>query len=633
MIFLTNNKNFKSQQGVTLLLAILVLSSVLAISFSLATILLVEVRTSGDVIRTEDAWYGVSAISEEAIFNIKRNLPSGALTYDSQLGNVALTTNYPSRNDNIIQISVPPNSTFSDTANHYPIFDPNCPAPNPNPDPTNPDVFCRTNTTGGSGYGKVRLTYLNTGNIYPLSVYLCQFDPTKGVDASGANSQYYNSYACSNVNAPTTGQPNYWLTPSPNGYPLAANNSKDFGSAEGFDPTQQQELIFVNNSDQYIYVQVESFAADQVTRQGLPFFAQKVVDISGANAGIDRKLRIQVPIFNNTSNCAVNVYAHCRKITVTGSVAGGTLSNFPMLVTFTDSTLKTVGNGGNVQNSNGYDIVFTQNSDGSGMLNSEIESYNGSTGSVVAWVNVPSLSTGTAFYMFYDKPGVSGPSNPPSAVWSNSYVGVWHFPNGTTLSGADSTGFNNAALTGVSAATGQVDGAASFAGSSSSYGTYAGTNFPTGNTSVTISTWVKINSLAQYGIIGWGAGGTDRLMYFGINPNGQLKYGHWSDDGAWTASSLNTGTWYYVTYVHNGTTDTAYINGVTQGDKTVNTLNVPGSSFSMGYLAAAGLNIEYLNGYLDELRVSNIARSANWIATEYSNESTPSSFINVGPQF
>jgi len=52
----TESKFKKNRQsGVTLLLAILILSSIMAISFSLATILFVEIRTSGDFIRTEPA--------------------------------------------------------------------------------------------------------------------------------------------------------------------------------------------------------------------------------------------------------------------------------------------------------------------------------------------------------------------------------------------------------------------------------------------------------------------------------------------------------------------------------------------------------------------------------------------------
>ncbi|MCL5774788.1 MAG: hypothetical protein M1333_01085, partial [Patescibacteria group bacterium] len=59
--FAHNNR----QSGVTLLLAILVLSAIMAISFSLATIIFIEVRTSGDLVRTEGAIFGADAVSEQ----------------------------------------------------------------------------------------------------------------------------------------------------------------------------------------------------------------------------------------------------------------------------------------------------------------------------------------------------------------------------------------------------------------------------------------------------------------------------------------------------------------------------------------------------------------------------------------
>jgi hypothetical protein len=37
----------------------------------------------------------------------------------------------------------------------------------------------------------------------------------------------------------------------------------------------------------------------------------------------------------------------------------------------------------------------------------------------------------------------------------------------------------------------------------------------------------------------------------------------------------------------------------------------------------------WLNGVLDEARVSNIARSADWIKTEYNNQQSPASFCVV----
>jgi hypothetical protein len=36
------------------------------------------------------------------------------------------------------------------------------------------------------------------------------------------------------------------------------------------------------------------------------------------------------------------------------------------------------------------------------------------------------------------------------------------------------------------------------------------------------------------------------------------------------------------------------------------------------------------NGLLDELRISNTARSSGWIATEYNNQLNPGAFVNVG---
>ncbi len=40
----------------------------------------------------------------------------------------------------------------------------------------------------------------------------------------------------------------------------------------------------------------------------------------------------------------------------------------------------------------------------------------------------------------------------------------------------------------------------------------------------------------------------------------------------------------------------------------------------------------FLNGLIDEIRISNIARSSTWISTEYNNQSSPSSFYTVGNQ-
>jgi hypothetical protein len=47
-------------------------------------------------------------------------------------------------------------------------------------------------------------------------------------------------------------------------------------------------------------------------------------------------------------------------------------------------------------------------------------------------------------------------------------------------------------------------------------------------------------------------------------------------------------------------------------------------------IGATGISGEYFTGSIDEVRVSSIARSAAWIAAEYSNQNSPSTFYTVG---
>src|SRR4051812_17738334 len=78
-------------------------------------------------------------------------------------------------------------------------------------------------------------------------------------------------------------------------------------------------------------------------------------------------------------------YLYGKTITIQGSKISGTVTNFPVLISFTDANLKSTGNGGHVQSTSGYDIIFTLN-DCSTILPMQIERYVPSTGEYVAWV-------------------------------------------------------------------------------------------------------------------------------------------------------------------------------------------------------------------------------------------------------
>lgn len=61
-----------NQAGVSLLLAVLILAAVTAVAFSVATIIFIEIRSSGDSLRSEPNLYATLGLTEEALFQYKR---------------------------------------------------------------------------------------------------------------------------------------------------------------------------------------------------------------------------------------------------------------------------------------------------------------------------------------------------------------------------------------------------------------------------------------------------------------------------------------------------------------------------------------------------------------------------------
>ncbi len=122
-----------------------------------------------------------------------------------------------------------------------------------------------------------------------------------------------------------------------------------------------------------------------------------------------------------------------------------TLTNYPVLISVTDSSLKTLANGGRVRNTNGYDIVFrgldttTCGGPSACTFAHEIEKYDGTTGQLVAWVNVPALkaqtnTADTTFNILFGNRAISTSTAQPTSTWDSNFTAVWHLsqdPTGT----------------------------------------------------------------------------------------------------------------------------------------------------------------------------------------------------------
>ncbi|MBZ5607240.1 MAG: DUF2341 domain-containing protein [Acidobacteriia bacterium] len=336
-------------------------------------------------------------------------------------------------------------------------------------------------------------------------------------------------------------------------------------------------------------------------------------------------------------------WANRRAVTIGHSNVSGSsdLTNFPVLISVTDASLKSAATGGGVGKTDGTDILFTA-SDGVTKLNHELELYNAATGQLIAWVQVPSLSpvTNTALYMYYGNAGAGDQQN-KTGVWDSSYKGVWHLGDGTALAVADSTSNAlSAANSAAAAAAGKIDGAASFSGLSSSYlsvasspaldsttGTWAGWF----RTSQSVSgvyplLWARANGTSSHSGITLfleASTGHARVQVYGTGAPAAL-------DITGGSAALNDGNWHYLVLTFNASsTATLYVDGSAVASGT------PSQSWSFNGQAlrfAVALDSFWtpLNGAEDEFRVSSVVRSANWILTEYNNESSPSAFFNLG---
>ncbi len=312
-----------------------------------------------------------------------------------------------------------------------------------------------------------------------------------------------------------------------------------------------------------------------------------------------------------------------------------TQSNFPVLVLVTDNRLKTVGNGGHVQDSQGRDIrPYTDSTLSTAITGYEKVFYDGTAGTLEMWVKVSSLtSSSTPFVLAYGDSSISTDGS-SSTTWSNSFLGVYHLKDGTTLSVSDSTGSNNGTNHSVTATTGQIDGAGGFASASSQY-IDCGTAMNT--VAMTYSGWVKATSFPNSYNMPFGRDNGAQYFALLVKSNGKLacfaSNSGANYDGTGT-NTLSSGTWYYLsmTYDNVSGTITGYVNaGV---DKAVT-----GAGGGLATNAArtdigqdAGNAGRFWNGTIDEVRVSSVSRSANWITTEYNNQSAPGTFASLGTE-
>src|SRR2546425_5337124 len=312
-----------------------------------------------------------------------------------------------------------------------------------------------------------------------------------------------------------------------------------------------------------------------------------------------------------------NGYTYRRTITIDHTKVPNTdLNNFPVLISGTYSYLATPGNGGNVQNANGYDVIFTSDSGCATKLSHEVETYNAATGVVNYWVKVPTLShtTDTVFYMCYSNSGITTDQSNTTAVWDANYKGVYHLANGTTLSAADSSSnANNGTISNATATLGQMDGAASFNGSNAQIVV----GLVSLSTPMTVSLWLKETQRTD----GGGNPAYGNMIFFGnvgyleaSSNNGLLYFAGAAASWTSTGYTIPLNTWTRLEFVSTSSTLMVYANGSQVYSTSSDHFSNLNSYFD---LATWGQSVGWFHGSIDFLRIPPTQRSALFTSTKH----------------
>ena len=276
--------------------------------------------------------------------------------------------------------------------------------------------------------------------------------------------------------------------------------------------------------------------------------------------------------------------------------------------------------------STGADLRFTTGS-ATEPLTYEVDEWR--VDRAIVWVRLPILEpTGSTIFLYYGNAAASAPEF-STAVFDDDFVGIWHLADAGEAEQLDASSYNNHGqpVGAVTSDVGVLESAARFDGTSF---------INAGNASIfeltstgTLSAWVRFDSLTTFA-------SPVAKTEFGDNPNYSYGFRRDGESSGSMAATVSDGVddaealteisppaldrWYHYTARWDGSELVMFIDGersgaaVTQRTSQTNSAhNVTiGCAFSPGCTSDAGVD-----GVVDEVRISRIARSNDWIATQF----------------
>lgn len=257
-------------------------------------------------------------------------------------------------------------------------------------------------------------------------------------------------------------------------------------------------------------------------------------------------------------------------------------------------------------------------------------------------VKIPSLTSTTVIYVDWD--GVSADyavtdTYGRNAVWSD-YVAVYHLESSST----DSKGSYNGTDTSISYSTGKIGNGASMNANTDRISLGNNTAFQYGEAdSFTIQAWASSSSrdFGRFLLSRQDGAGTTNFRGYSLymqNNTGNMQWDMYSDLGSggsnirrWASVFGAVDTPYMIHLVSTGTSNASGINLYSNGS--IQTATTVGDTLTGSTAVTRNANIGNRDGsnlgwlgWIDEVRWRTSSLSADWITTEYNNQSDESGF-------
>ena len=333
---------------------------------------------------------------------------------------------------------------------------------------------------------------------------------------------------------------------------------------------------------------------------------------------------------NDADDHRLDDFPYSRKLTFKGYKESGTLINFPTLLVFDLSLYSTLYD--SFASTNGYDLRIVDHEGAD--ITYEIENWN-TNGSSHVWVKVPEMEQDTSIQAFWGNTNETTQQAycTNGVVWSQDYIGVWHLnETGTSAARQNSTSNDHDAMPigfdGTEDIAGIAGGAAELAGTTNNYLSVAhDTLHDMGHgygKKRTLSVWVNTHTNGSSGaLISKSAGtshNTDYIIYTG-DYGGGILWGTGNNSAWWNSGDHppRDGEWdYIVATVHNvgynSGNKAVYTNGTLQATNVYDRKRGPHPvPLTFGRHSVVPQWGNHMGG-IDEIRISTVIRSSNWVS-------------------